>query len=90
MIDLQKALLDPTSVFKTPEEVVRNQELTREQKIDILRRWEYDARELQVAQEENMRTNQPDILDSILKALNMLHAKDLKDHSAPTKQGGEE
>lgn len=89
MINFQKALLDPTSVFKTPEEVVACPMLTKEQKIKILRRWEYDARELEVAQEENMRTNQPDILDVILKALSLLGAKNCKEHSAPTKQGGE-
>ncbi len=46
MVDLDKALLDPASVFKTPEGVLNSHELSREQKIEILRRWEYDAREL--------------------------------------------
>ncbi len=51
MIDVKKAMLDPTMVFKEPKEVVANDELTRDQKIEILRRWEYDARELEVAEE---------------------------------------
>ncbi len=52
MIDLKKAMLDPTMVFKDPKDVVANVELTRDQKIEILRRWEYDARQLEVAEEE--------------------------------------
>ena len=37
MIDVKRAMLDPTSVFKEPEEVVAGDELNRNQKIDILR-----------------------------------------------------
>ena len=37
MIDVKRAMLDPTSVFKEPEEVVASDELNRNQKIDILR-----------------------------------------------------
>ena len=39
MIDVEKALLDPGLVFKTPGEGLANNELTRAQKIEILRRW---------------------------------------------------
>ncbi len=52
MIDVQKAMLDPTMVFEDPMDVVANAELTRDQKIEILRRWEYDARQLEIAEEE--------------------------------------
>lgn len=45
-MDIEKAMLDPVSVFACPDEVFDDQSLTREQKIEILRRWEYDAREL--------------------------------------------
>lgn len=69
MIDLDRAMLVPASVFKTPDEVLQSEELSREQKIDILRRWEYDARELEVAEEENMLGSNSDILDQILRAL---------------------
>jgi hypothetical protein len=55
MVDVEKALLDPGLVFKTPDDVVISNELSREQKITILRRWEYDARELEVAEEEGMK-----------------------------------
>ncbi len=64
-------------------------ELTREQKIEILRRGGYDALELQVAEEENMGSEQPsDILDRVLQALRTLNAGPDPEHSPPTKHGG--
>lgn len=88
MIDVEKALLDPGLVFKTPGEVVANNELTRAQKIEILRRWEYDVRELEVADEEGMEGPEPVTLDAVLDALRTLGAPEDTEHSAPTKQGG--
>jgi len=88
MIDVEKALLDPSLVFKTPEELLANNELSREQKVEILRRWEYDVRELQVAEEESMDGPQPVTLDAVLSALRALGAPADTERSAPTKQGG--
>ena len=87
-MNLEQALLDPTSVFSSPEEVFSMRELSCEQKVKILRRWEYDARELQVAAEENMCGGPPDKLDQILAALHRLGADRDLEHSPPTKQGG--
>jgi hypothetical protein len=70
--DLARALLDPAAVFDEPEEVLRREDLTREQKILILRRWEYDARELETASDEGMRGESPEILDRVLNALRAL------------------
>jgi hypothetical protein len=58
-MDFEKAKLNPAAVFKSPQEVVSIQELSREQKIEILRRWEQDARLMEVAEEENMPGPQP-------------------------------
>lgn len=88
MIDVEKALLDPGSVFETPEEVVASNELSREQKIKILHRWEFDVRELQVAAEEGMEGPQPVTLDTVRHALTSLGAPVDTERSAPTKQGG--
>ena len=88
MVDVEKALVDPALVFKTPEEVLADSELSREQKIKILRRWEYDVRELQVAEEEGMEGPQPVMLDVVLRALRALGAPADTERSAPTKQGG--
>ena len=87
MTDIDKALLDPGSVFEKPSDVPNAEDLTKEQKIEILRRWEYDARELQVASEENMPGNNSDLLDEVLKALNSMGVYS-EESDAPTKQGG--
>jgi hypothetical protein len=90
MIDLKKALINPSAIFKDPQEIVETSDLSREQKIELLRRWEYDARALAVADEEGMAPAdpQPVILDKILGALRSLGAPAEVEHSAPTKQGG--
>ncbi len=68
-------MLDPALVFRGPEDLLERDELTREQKIEILHRWKFDAVQLQVAEEENMRSEQPsDILDRVLQALHALNA----------------
>ena len=87
MIDVKKAMLDPTSVFKDPEEVVvASDELNRNQKIEILRRWEYDARQLEVAEEEaGMAVRRPDMFDRVVQALHALGAERDTEHSPPTK-----
>ncbi len=88
-IDLRKAMLNPALVFRGPEDVLKRDELTREQKNEILRCWKFDALQLQVAEEENMGSEQPsDILDRVLQALHALNAgPDLED-SPPAKHGG--
>jgi len=89
-MDVKKALLDPGAVFSRPDEVIANADISREQKIEILRRWEYDIRQLQVADEESMTAPKPEriTLDVVLGALRALGAPADAEHSAPTKQGG--
>lgn len=92
MVDIDKALVDPATVFESPDEVLKSEELSREQKISILRRWEYDARELQVAEEENMIGANVDILDQIMRALLQLDEEsevERLERSPSSKQGGE-
>lgn len=43
-IDLKRARLVPSSVFASPDEVVRATGLSLTQKLAILRRWEFDVR----------------------------------------------
>ncbi len=86
MIDVKKAMLDPTMVFKDPNEVVASDELTRDQKIKILRRWEYDAHQLEVAEEEaGMGVRRPEILDRVFQALHTLGVERDTEHTPPTK-----
>jgi len=88
-MDIEKVFLDPTSQFSHPEDVLAEQSLTHGQKIEILKRWEYDARELEVAEEENMGGTVPSVLGEVLNALHRLDAAVDTEHSPPTKHGGE-
>jgi len=87
-MDIEKAILNPSSVFSHPEDILCEQSLTREQKIKILRQWEYDARELLVAEEENMGGGPPHMLGEILRAFHSLNSTFEVDHSLPNKTGG--
>lgn len=79
MNQFKKALLSPTSVYQKPMDVVHDESLSRDQKIQILERWEYDARELQVAEEENMPELTPkekgSMLSRVIEALIELGAR---------------
>jgi hypothetical protein len=89
-MDDKKTQADPSTIFKRPQEVVDRKDLSRDQKVEILRRWEYDMRELQVADEEGMPATdtQAVTLDAVLKALHALGEGSDVERSAPTKQGG--
>jgi hypothetical protein len=87
-IDIDQALLDPGSVFATPEEVLAHHALSQQQKIEILRRWEYDASEVSVAEEEGMPGDNGDVLRRILLALNQLVGSVDVERVGPSKQHG--
>ena len=90
MVNLEKAKLDPASEFKSPQALVEDETLSREQKIDILRRWSYDAREIAVAEEENMLGSSDKhhiLLEKIQKCLLQLGFESDQSDGAPTKQG---
>lgn len=87
-IDLEKARLDPASVFDTPEDVLKHDGLSKSEKVDILRRWEYDASEIAVAEEEGMQGEQPLILRRVILALEELTDGTWEKHNSPTKQDG--
>lgn len=89
VINLDAAKLDPSSVFKRPADVVREVSISRADKIEILRRWAYDEREMAVAEEENMQRppdEQSNILDEVLESLLEL-GDDGEGNQSPTKQG---
>jgi hypothetical protein len=69
---LKQALINPAAVFAKPDEVVFNPALSRKQKIDVLRRWEYDARMLQVANWESKIDESEELLADILESLHQL------------------
>jgi hypothetical protein len=53
-VDLDKAKLEPSSVFEHPQDVLTASGLTREDKLAVLARWELDAEALLRATEEGM------------------------------------
>jgi hypothetical protein len=83
---IDRALDNPSATFQLPQNVLDRQDLTREEKIEILRRWEYEARLQEVAQDENMIASRPGMLSQVLDALNTLDAP--RRPSAPTRGGG--
>ena len=72
MDKFEQAKCDPASFFATPEAVLQSKQFTKEQKIAILQSWAYDARELEVADEENMAGGERDLMERILLALHQL------------------
>lgn len=86
--EIEQALISPTSVFDLPAEVVEATTLTQVQKIEILKRWELDARALSRATEENMPGGEPPLLDEVNAALAVVdpEGKSLEEFDkAPTK-----
>lgn len=68
-------MVNPSMVFDSPAEVVTSVDLTREEKIELLKRWELDARALQRASDENMSGGEPPQLDAVNEALAKLDPK---------------
>jgi hypothetical protein len=85
---IETALQAPASVFAAPEDVLAHDELTREQKAEILRRWQYDSVEIDVAVEEGMPGDDDAFLRRVMLALGTLVGSIDVEHTAPTKQHG--
>ena len=70
--EYDRALIAPEQVFKSPMDIVTTESLTPEQKLKILKHWEANALDLQVATEESMTGPGNSRLGEIRKAVNML------------------
>jgi hypothetical protein len=70
---MKQAMLDPESVFECPEDILEEQSLSKPQKIELLKRWKYEAWEVCDASTEGMLdTNESDLLRRITLALESL------------------
>jgi len=91
-VDVAAAAVNPSKFFETPQDVLTQAQLSREDKIKILHQWETDARLLQVAEEENMGEGERSQLGAIVSALIALGDESKNPHRAtpgsPAKQGG--
>jgi hypothetical protein len=85
--DRKKALTNPSSVFKTPSDVVASSDLSRAEKTAILKQWELDARLLQVASEEGMAKGERSLFADVKAAQGQLGVAVLQDDGPPTKVG---
>lgn len=94
--DFEKALLDVSKVFGSPEDITAQVDLTREQKLKLLQQWEYDLQLLLVAAEENMpaqgKTNEPgetaELVQRIHKLVAQMGAEADPEKTGPAKAGG--
>jgi len=87
----QQALGDVSSAFKTPRAILEASDLTKQQKIDLLKQWETDLRLLMVASEENMTGGVPgrtaELLRQVLGYLEQLGVL-AGQGAGPNKSGG--
>ena len=88
-----RTLGNVSRTFDRPRDILDAADLSHEQKIKLLKEWEFDLRELQVASEENMAGDDApgsaaDLLQECRRALAGLGAAPGEGRGAPTKQGG--
>lgn len=72
---VNEAIADPSRKFPSPMAVLEADELSREEKIEVLRSWELDAKRLLESADENMtdeRGRERNQLPEIQKALRAL------------------
>lgn len=82
-----KALTNPSSIFKRPEEVVASTDLNRAEKTEVLKQWELDARLLQVATEEGMGEGERPLFSEVKAAQKKLDVGVLEADGPASKVG---
>ena len=86
--DLSRALLDPASMFESPQELLRLGSISNDLNLEILSSWAYDASELAVAEEEGMGGGEGSGIEPVMEALDAITGGFDSEHVAPTKHGG--
>lgn len=71
-LDLEQALLSPSTVFETPAEVLTVPGLSHEERSKILEQWKLDAQRLEESADENMSGGERSRLSEVSKALTAL------------------
>ena len=80
MMDIQKAMQNPSRLFATPEAIESSVDLTPQQKHAVLMQWKDQLQQLLVATEENMPGPESasgvnaDCLRRVMDAITRLHA----------------
>jgi hypothetical protein len=83
LLDLDRAFVNPASVFDTPHAVVRHPLLTTDCKREILQRWIWDEYLLELADAEGMPEGEPSRLDEVKAALRLVNQERSPDPAAP-------
>jgi hypothetical protein len=81
--DLNRAFVNPASVFGSPHDVVRHPLLTIDCKREILQRWAWDEYLLDLANAEGMPEGEPSRLDEVKAALRLVNRERSPDPAAP-------
>ena len=83
LADLDRAFVNPASVFDAPHDIVRHSLLTIDCKREILQRWVWDEYLLDLANAEGMPESEPSRLDEVKAALRLLTRERSPDPAAP-------
>ena len=81
--DLEKAFINPTAIFSSPDTVVRHPLLTLDCKREILWRWAWDEYLLDLANADGMPEGEPSRLPEVKAALRLLNSEWSPDPAAP-------
>ncbi len=81
--DLDRAFVNPASVFDTPHDIVCHPLLTIDCKREILQRWAWDEYLLDLADAEGMPQGEPSRLDEVKAALQLVTRERSPDPAAP-------
>lgn len=68
-------MVDVSIRVATPEELLQDPGLDDASKVELLRRWEFDERQIAVAVEEGMPGPDPPLLQRILQARSVLERR---------------
>jgi hypothetical protein len=75
MINLRDSIgirTTPQKIFDLPMEVVETESMTPKQKLKVLKRWEADAHDLEVATDESMNGGEQSRLSEVRRAIDEL------------------
>lgn len=64
-VDFEQTLRDPRTFFAEPQDVVIHPQLSREQKLAVLRQWEQDALRLSTSESEGMSGGEENMLGRV-------------------------
>lgn len=71
-LNREEAKTNPSKEYGRPMDVVLDDSISVSERLDILKRWEQEARDLQRAADENMTGGEPSLLPDVRKAIDTL------------------